>query len=129
MESKQAVELLAALAQETRLAIFRHLVKVGESGASAGSIADALDVPNPTLSFHLKELQRASVIASRRESRSIFYRANFPTVKSLVDFLTQDCCGGHPEVCFSPTQRSPGGRARKRPQSKHLTRARPAPPR
>jgi len=99
MESKQAVAVLASLAQETRLAIFRHLVKTGEDGTPAGSIAAALDVPGPTLSFHLKELERAGIINSRRESRLIYYSANYAAVKVLIDFLTEDCCNGHPEVC------------------------------
>ena len=71
----------------------------------AGAIATALDVPGPTLSFHLKELERASIITSRRESRQIFYKANFAGMKALIDFLTEDCCGGHPEVCFSSKRR------------------------
>jgi ArsR family transcriptional regulator, arsenate/arsenite/antimonite-responsive transcriptional repressor len=105
MDSKEAVAVLAALAQETRLAIFRHLVTAGEEGASAGSIATALDVPAPTLSFHLKELERASIIDSRRESRQIYYTANYGGMKGLIDFLTEDCCRGNPQVCFAPKRR------------------------
>jgi DNA-binding transcriptional ArsR family regulator len=99
MESKEAVAVLAALAQETRLAIFRHLVKAGEDGVPAGSIATALEVPGPTLSFHLKELERTGIINSRRESRLIYYSANYAVMRVLIDFLTEDCCNGHPEVC------------------------------
>jgi ArsR family transcriptional regulator len=123
MESKEAVALLAALAQETRLAIFRHLVMMGQDGASAGSIATALDVPAPTLSFHLKELERASIISSRRESRLIFYSANYAAVKSLIDFLTEDCCRGHPEVCFAPKPRTRATAPRARPRRKVSVRA------
>lgn len=100
MESKEALAVLASLAQETRLAIFRHLVIAGDDGASAGTIATALEVPGPTLSFHLKELERAEIISSRRESRLIYYKANYARMRALIDFLTEDCCGGRPEVCF-----------------------------
>jgi ArsR family transcriptional regulator, arsenate/arsenite/antimonite-responsive transcriptional repressor len=105
MESKQAVAVLAALAQETRLAIFRHLVMAGEDGASAGAIAAALEVPAPTMSFHLKELERAGIITARRESRLIYYSANYGGMKALIDFLTEDCCNGNPEVRVAPKRR------------------------
>jgi DNA-binding transcriptional ArsR family regulator len=101
MESKEAVGVLAALAHETRLAIFRHLVKIGEDGMAAGNIATSLEVPGPTLSFHLKELERAEIITSRRESRQIYYSANYAGMRALIDFLTEDCCNGHPEVCLA----------------------------
>lgn len=104
METKDAVGVLAALAQETRLAIFRHLVKAGENGVPAGSIAATLEVPGPTLSFHLKELERAEIITSRRESRQIYYGANYTGMRALIDFLTEDCCDGHPEVCLASKQ-------------------------
>jgi DNA-binding transcriptional ArsR family regulator len=99
MEVKDAVNALSALAQETRLAVFRHLVIAGEEGVPAGQIATALNVPAPTLSFHLKELERAGLITARRESRLIFYCANYAGMKGLLNFLTEDCCAGHPEVC------------------------------
>ena len=105
MESKEAVAVLASLAQETRLAIFRHLVVAGDDGDTAGAIAAELEVLGPTLSFHLKELGRASIISSRRESRQIYYKANFAGMKALIDFLTDDCCGGHPDVCFGTKRR------------------------
>jgi DNA-binding transcriptional ArsR family regulator len=105
MDAKEAVAVLASLAHETRLAIFRYLVKAGEEGAPAGAIAASLDVPAPTLSFHLKELERASIIDSRRESRQIYYSANYAGMKGLIDFLTEDCCGGRAEVCLSPRRR------------------------
>jgi len=104
MESKEAVGVLAALAQDTRLAIFRHLVRAGDDGVPAGSIAASLEVPGPTLSFHLKELERAGIVTSRRESRLIYYSANYAGMRALVDFLTDDCCNGRPEVCF-PSKR------------------------
>jgi ArsR family transcriptional regulator, arsenate/arsenite/antimonite-responsive transcriptional repressor len=99
MTPTDAVTALAALAQETRLAIFRHLVTAGEAGVPAGSIAAALAVPGPTLSFHLKELERSGLISARRDSRLIYYSANYAGMKALIDFLTEDCCRGHPAVC------------------------------
>ena len=90
---------MAALAQETRLAIFRLLVRSGPTGASAGAIADALSIPAPTLSFHLKELERSGLIGQRRESRSLFYAARYDGMRDLLAFLMEDCCAGHPEIC------------------------------
>ena len=94
MESNQALDALAALAQETRLAVFRHLVAAGPEGAAAGSIAAALDVAAPTLSFHLKELEHAGLIAAKRDGRSIVYSANFSAMRALLSYLMEDCCGG-----------------------------------
>src|SRR6202142_3103140 len=99
MESQQALTSLAALAQETRLAIFRRLVRAGPAGESAGSIADALRTPAPTLSFHLKELERAGLITQRRESRSLFYAARYDGMRELLAYLVEDCCAGRPEFC------------------------------
>ena len=101
MEIKSAVVSLAALAQETRLSIFRLLVQTGESGLPVGQIAKALSIPNATLSFHLKELTNAGLITARQESRFIFYAANFPAMNELLGFLTENCCAGNP--CGSVT--------------------------
>lgn len=101
MESKTALAALSALAQETRLAIFRRLVKAGPKGETAGMIAATLGIPAPTLSFHLKELEHAGLIGQHRESRNVIYAAQFGAMRSLLDFLMQDCCGGHPEICLS----------------------------
>jgi DNA-binding transcriptional ArsR family regulator len=99
MDETRALLALQALAQETRLAIFRLLVAAGPSGLPAGAIAERLEVPPSTLSFHLKELDRASLVRSWRRSRQIFYTAEFETMRRLLSFLTEECCGGHPEIC------------------------------
>lgn len=94
-----AIAALAALAQESRLAIFRYLVEAGPAGSTVGSIADALDLPAATLSFHLKELTRAALLDSQQEGRFIRYAANFATMNDLIGYLTENCCGGQPELC------------------------------
>jgi DNA-binding transcriptional ArsR family regulator len=99
MESTNAIAALAALAQETRLSIFRALVRAhspkdGEGGLAAGEIAEALDVPPATLSFHLKELAHAGLVTSRRDGRSIVYKADLSAMSDLTDFLLKDCCQG-----------------------------------
>ena len=99
MELDKAVAALGALAQPTRLSVFRHLVKAGPGGAAAGAIAAALDVPAPTLSFHLKELEHAGLIGQRREGRSLIYSADYAGMRALLRYLTEDCCAGRPEIC------------------------------
>jgi len=99
MKTKKAVAALAALAQETRLKIFRELVKShkiddNQGGLPVGALIKKLKVPPPTLSFHLKELTNANLIVSRREGRSIIYNANLAMMQSLVDHLLEDCCSG-----------------------------------
>jgi len=106
MKSQAALETLAALAQETRLAIFRRLMHAGPEGETAGAIADALATPAPTLSFHLKELERAGLIVQRRESRNLIYAVRIERMRALLDFLMKDCCGGHPEICNLTTKES-----------------------
>lgn len=96
MKINSAVKALAALAQETRLSIFRILVQTGEAGLSAGQIAKTLNIPNATLSFHLKELSNAGLITARQESRFIYYAANFTAMNELLGFLTENCCAGNP---------------------------------
>lgn len=101
MEIKTAVLKLAALAQETRLAIFRLLVEAGPDGVPAGGIGEQLKVPGATLSFHLKELARAGLVISRHERQFIFYRVDFEQMAQLMTFLTQNCCQGMPQKCLT----------------------------
>ena len=91
MENKQALACLAALAHETRLAIFRLLVRQGPEGVPAGELAQRLSVPSPTLSFHLKELERAGLIQATRRHRQILYATDYAGMRGLMDFLTRDC--------------------------------------
>lgn len=99
MEIKQAVIALTALAQESRLRVFRLLVPTGETGMAAGDIAQRLDIPSATLTFHLKELSHAGLVESRREGRSIIYSLRVDGMRDLLTFLARDCCQGHPELC------------------------------
>ncbi len=94
MQAKVAVEALGALAQEHRLALFRLLVQAGRQGMAAGAIAEALGVPNSSLSFHLAQLQAARLIVQRREGRSLIYSADFDAMDRLVAYLLENCCGG-----------------------------------
>lgn len=94
METKFIITALTALAQETRLAIFRLLVQAGPIGLAAGKIAEQLALPASSLSFHLKELTHANLITPKQESRFIIYSANFSTINSVLAFLTENCCGG-----------------------------------
>lgn len=93
---KSAVGALAALAQETRLSIFRLLVEAGPEGLCAGDIGARLGVPAATLSFHLAQLANAGLVQARQQSRFIFYSADFEAMNGLVGFLTENCCGGKP---------------------------------
>ena len=99
MKIKQAVIALTALAQESRLKVFRLLVPAGVTGLPAGEIADRLGIPAATLTFHLKELVHADLIESRREGRSIIYSLKISGMRDLLVFLTHDCCKGEPALC------------------------------
>ena len=92
MKTTTALERLSALAHETRLAIFRQLVRRGVEGLAAGEIAERLGVAKPTLSFHLAQLEGAGLVASRRDGRSIVYAADFAAIGDLVGFLYESCC-------------------------------------
>lgn len=95
MKTNDAIKSLAALAQATRLDIFRLLVQHGPDGLAASVIAQKLDLPNATLSFHIKELAQASLVSARQEGRFIFYAANYPAMNNLVGYLTENCCSGN----------------------------------
>jgi len=99
MKTDNALAALAALSQRTRLEIFRYLVEAGPGGAQVGAIGDALAVPAPTLSFHLKELSHADLVAGRQEGRFVRYTANFDAMNGLVAYLTENCCRGQPDLC------------------------------
>ncbi len=99
MENKTVVIYLAALAQESRLNVFRLLVEMGTEGLPAGRIAEHLGIAPSSLSFHLKELSHAGIIRARNQSRSIIYSANYSAMNELISFLTENCCGGKP--CLS----------------------------
>ncbi len=94
MDSIKAIEALGALAQNTRLDVFRLLVRHEPAGLAAGEIARRLDVPQNTMSSHLSILSRADLVSSRRESRLIIYRANLATMNALIAFLLENCCSG-----------------------------------
>ncbi len=94
MEKQDVLAALGALAQETRLDVFRLLVQHGPEGLPAGDIARSLELPAATLSFHLKELKNADIVSCQREGRSLLYAANFPRMQDLLRFLTDNCCRG-----------------------------------
>jgi DNA-binding transcriptional ArsR family regulator len=112
MDTKQAVEKLAALAQETRLRIFRLLVEAGDQGLNASAIAEALDLPPATLSFHVAQLARAGFLLARQESRFIFYSMSYAAMDDLIAFLAQNCCQG--EACLPKTAKINAPEARRR---------------
>jgi DNA-binding transcriptional ArsR family regulator len=100
METIEAVNALAALAQESRLAVFRLLVRNAPEGLTAGIIGEQLELPAPTLSFHLKTLAQAGLVKTTPEGRYVRYRAEMAGIDALIAFLTEDCCGGKPERCL-----------------------------
>lgn len=99
MNTETAVKQLASIAQASRLNLFRLLVQAGPAGLAAGEIANRLEIPNSTLSFHLKALCQAELILSRQESRYVYYAANFTAMTDLISFLTENCCG-NPNSCL-----------------------------
>ena len=98
MEETQALDMLSALSQETRLRVVRYLVKCGAEGASAGDVGKHVQATSSRASFHLSALERAGVISSERQSRKIIYRAEAQNLGNLMSFLLNDCCNGDPEI-------------------------------
>jgi ArsR family transcriptional regulator len=103
MDTNNAVQALAALAHETRLALYRMLVERGPDGLPAGVIAERLGVPPSSLTFHVQHLHRAGLVTQRRVSRQLIYAADFSAMNNLVGFLTENCCGlgadCRPRIC------------------------------
>jgi DNA-binding transcriptional ArsR family regulator len=104
VKSREAIKALGALASEARLAAYRLLVKRGPEGYTPSELIKHLDVPAPTLSFHLRELVQAGLIVSRRESRNLYYSPNFERMNGLVGFLTENCCSLANEACGADCQ-------------------------
>jgi DNA-binding transcriptional ArsR family regulator len=109
MQADRVIRALSALAQEHRLAAFRLLVQAGEGGVAAGALAERLDVPPSSMSFHLAQLTNAGLVTQRRESRSIIYSADYAAMNGLMGYLTENCCGGVPcaddFACLPDSQR------------------------
>ena len=99
MDAQQIVTALAALGQETRLEVFRLLVQRGPDGLAAGAIAQALDLPPSSLTFHLQQLTHAGLITQRRLSRQLIYAADFAAMNTIMSYLTENCCGGNAALC------------------------------
>jgi ArsR family transcriptional regulator len=102
MEKLVAITALAALAQESRLDVFRLLVQAGSGGIPAGQIGEQLGLPSATLSFHLNQLRQAGLISFRREGRSLIYAAEYTAMNGLLTYLTENCCQGDPFACRVP---------------------------
>lgn len=115
MEVKRAVAVLAALAQEARLTVFRLLVEAGPEGLAAGAIADSLSMPAATLSFHLKELRNARIVRCERQGRLHIYQPDFTVMNELLGFLTEDCCRGAFNRRPRARAAAPAGRRSMRP--------------
>jgi DNA-binding transcriptional ArsR family regulator len=116
METIDAVAALAALAQDSRLDVYRLLVRAGPQGLPAGNIASELKLAPNTLSFHFDRLRQAGLVSVRREGRSMIYAARFDTMNGLIGFLTENCCGGAPERCLPAAVCDPAtGTATKQP--------------
>ena len=96
MDTATAVRSLAALAQDSRLEVYRLLVQAGPAGMAAGEIAERLQIPASTLSFHVKSLTQAALLECRHESRFVYYSANFAAMTALLGYLSENCCGGRP---------------------------------
>jgi ArsR family transcriptional regulator, arsenate/arsenite/antimonite-responsive transcriptional repressor len=99
MEKTNAIDALAALAQDNRLDTYRLLVQAGPAGMPAGHVAAAIGLPPNTLSFHFDRLRQAGLVTVRRDGRSMIYTARYDTMNALLDYLTENCCGGKSEMC------------------------------
>lgn len=99
IDETQALDAFGALSQPTRLAMVRALVVAGPAGLAAGAVGDAVGASSSSASFHLAHLERAGLVTSHREARSIIYTASYGGLSGLVEFLMRDCCQGHPDVC------------------------------
>jgi len=102
MEKEAVLSALAALAQETRLDVFRRLVRSGGRGLAAGALSDSLGIPPATLSFHLKELRNARLVTSQRDGRSIRYAPDFAAMSGLLAYLGENCCEDEAASCHEP---------------------------
>jgi ArsR family transcriptional regulator len=107
MEISGAVTALGALAQDNRLEAYRLLVQAGPQGLAAGEVAARLGLPPNTLTFHLDRLRQAGLVTVRRNGRSMIYAARFETMNALLAYLTENCCGGAPELCAPAAACSP----------------------
>jgi DNA-binding transcriptional ArsR family regulator len=123
MEDKQAVAALSALAQDSRLRVFRLLVRSGPDGLAAGEISEELSIPPATLSFHLMHLTQAGLTESKRRGRSILYALRVEGIQGLLEFLTADCCQGRPELCGSMVSRLSCGPCAESAQGRKGTRS------
>ena len=121
MQNRQAITILAALAQESRLAVYRLLIEHAPEGLAASAIAEQLGLPNATLSFHLKELSHAGLVSSRQSGRFIYYAPVIETMDELIGYLTDHCCSQSGGTCSTAAKCAPGKRravaARRRPNS------------
>jgi ArsR family transcriptional regulator, arsenate/arsenite/antimonite-responsive transcriptional repressor len=99
MDKEDVVAALAALAQEHRLEVYRLLVQAGPAGMPAGEVASGVGIPPNTLSFHLDRLRHAGLVTFERQGRSLIYTARYDTMNALIDYLTENCCGGKPASC------------------------------
>ena len=128
MDTTEAIDALGALAQRSRLAIFRLLVEAGPDGLAAGTIGERLELPPTTLSFHLSHLTRARLVDPRQSGRFVIYSTNFEAMNDLVDYLTENCCAG--TSCMVPVRKSAKRAApaspRRRLEKARATRSSPA---
>ncbi len=120
VNSKQAVDALAALAHEHRLSVYRMLVEAGPAGLNAGTIASKLKIPPSSLTFHLQNLHRAGLVTQERRSRELIYSADFGAMNGLVGYLTENCCAGSESSCAPGQQCVPVTQVRKAKKSSRV---------